>query len=334
MPRAQASRATSVDSAGTTTASTTATAASARAPGPGGSGRRRRRSGRPAQRAAAGALSAEALLNDLVEGRPADRPGPAEERPRPRRRKAIEVADAADRRSCRGPPASISVGTTPRTTPAMRRPGEAPEPADGGGGEGEGDVDGGLVGVGQDGVDDQRHRHRPEHRRQHPGHAAERGRVDPGHPGAFRVGGRRPQGEAEAGPPQEKAVSTTPTAAATRRVTTSLRATWRSPSRTGLAGTAGAGAWRSDPHTTLTPARRGRADRGAPRGRGRSAPAAPGSLASQTRPRPAATTTATARAGHQPRPDPTRPSGAMRSPWRTAATVPMATMATLGTRAA
>jgi hypothetical protein len=52
-------------------------------------------------------------------------------------------------------------------------------------------------------VDDQRHRHCPEHRREGPGDAAEGGRIDPGHAGAFQVGGAGAEGEPEPGLPGE-----------------------------------------------------------------------------------------------------------------------------------
>jgi hypothetical protein len=122
-------------------------------------------------------------------------------------------------------------------------------------------------------------------------------------------------------------------AAARMRVTTSLRAIWRSPVPHRVAE-GGGRSFASEPHTALTPASsRAERPRRATRA-GTICSRSPRVSRSQSRPRTAATPTATASAVHQSKPEPILPSGLMRSPWRTAATVPMATTATLGIRTA
>ena len=129
---------------------------------------------------------------------------------------------------------------------------------------------------------------------------------------------------------RERTVSSTPRAAATRMVPTELRATPTSNSP----AHGGGRNFGSEPHSALTPARRKAEQPSRATSAGTICSRRPRVMVSQTSPRPAATATATARALHQPRPDPIAFPGAMSSPWSTAATVPMATMATLGTRAA
>ena len=133
---------------------------------------------------------------------------------------------------------------------------------------------------------------------------------------------------------RKKAVRAAPAAAATSRVATALRATEKSPSENDGPAHGGGRTLAPEPHTALTPARRAAEQPRRTTSAGMMCSRRPRVTKSQASPRAAAAATDTASAGHQPSPEPNRPPGVIRSPWRTAATVPMATTATLGTRVA
>jgi hypothetical protein len=122
-------------------------------------------------------------------------------------------------------------------------------------------------------------------------------------------------------------------AAATRMVTRSLAAILSSPCPKSVADGAGR-SLASDPQMTLTPAKTTAEHPRRATSAGMICSCNPRVIASHSRPRTAATTMATPRAGHQPMPKPIRPSAVMRSPWSTAASVPIATTATFGIRTA
>ena len=126
MPRAQASRATSVDSAGTPTASTTVTSGQRRPGGPRSAGQAPPAVSAARRRAVGGRVVGRGAGERLVECRPADQPGTAEE-DAGQEQEGDEVADAPDRRSS-GPAASNNVGTTPRTIPASAARGRLRNP--------------------------------------------------------------------------------------------------------------------------------------------------------------------------------------------------------------